>query len=498
MIYFPASLWDFATQSRHRRDVRCGLMPGVSLMIGLTLQGCAIGPDYIPPNLTLAAFHNPAGLPEKKSPSILAAPPLDRWWVGFKDRKLVAIVERALTENLDLAAAFARVHEARASAAGASAQLLPTVDFGADAAEQNQSLQSPLGKIARTFPGYRRNQQIYDVGPAASWEVDLFGGLQRGAAAASAEAQAAEAERYGTRITIAAEAADAYLQVRGYQARIAVARDQIEVNGHLLDLVRTRHNDEIATDREVAQTEALLSQARATIPLLRMGLEAQLNRLDVLMGAQPGTYARELVKENDIPRPPAITRTNAPADLLRRRPDIIAAERKLAASNERIGAAIADYYPKISLSGALGFESMSINRLLTSRAFQPVGAGALRWRLFDFGKIDAEVAQANGTYAEDLALYRQSVLKAAEDVEDAFVALTQYELREKELRNEVASLTRSRDLSEDAYKAGAITLTDVLDADRQLLAARDELASNRAEAARAAVRSFRALGGGWS
>jgi outer membrane protein TolC len=140
----------------------------------------------------------------------------------------------------------------------------------------------------------------------------------------------------------------------------------------------------------------------------------------------------------------------------------------------------------------------AVNRLLTSRAFQPVSAGALRWRLFDFGKVDAEVAQANGGYAEALALYRQSVLKATEDVEDAFVALTQYELREGELRGEVASLTRSRDLSEDAYKAGAIPLTDVLDADRQLLAARDDLENNRTEAARAAVRSFRALGGGWS
>ncbi len=141
---------------------------------------------------------------------------------------------------------------------------------------------------------------------------------------------------------------------------------------------------------------------------------------------------------------------------------------------------------------------MSVNQLLTSRAFQPIGAGALRWRLFDFGKIDAEVAQARGNHTEALLLYRQSVLKAAEDVEDAFSELTQSELREQELRAEVAALSRSRDLSENAYEAGAIPLTDVLDADRQLLAARDDLVNNRTESARAAVRSFRALGGGWS
>jgi NodT family efflux transporter outer membrane factor (OMF) lipoprotein len=298
--------------------------------------------------------------------------------------------------------------------------------------------------------------------------------------------------------TSRAEAADAYLQVRGYQARIAVARDQIEVSGRLLDLVRTQREREIASDREIAQTEALLHQARATIPLLRAGIEAQLNRLDVLMGTQPGTFAHELAAEGGIPRPPPITRTAGPVDLIRRRPDIIAAERRVAASNERIGAAISDYYPKISLSAALGFESMSINRLLTSSAFQPVGTGALRWRLFDFGKVDAEVAQARGADAEALLLYRQSVLKAAEDVEDAFAPLTPYELRENELREEVVSLTRARSLSENAYKNGAIPLIDVLDADRQLLTVRDDLESNRTEAARAAVHCFRALGGGWS
>jgi len=476
-----------------RRNIRYPLLFASSLMALSILQGCAVGPDYIAPNLTLSSFHQPAGLPAKKQ----SAPTLDHWWNGFKDRKLASIVERALSQNLDLAAAYARVHEAQAAASGAGALLLPTADLNAQAVEQNQSLQSPLGKIASNFPGYRRNQQVYDLGPAASWEIDVFGGLQRNAAAASAEAEAAEAERYGTRITVAAEAADAYLQVRGYQSRLKVAREQIEVNSRLLNLVKTRNTNQIATDREAAQAEALLRQARATVPLLQVGLATQLNRLDVLLGVQPGTYARELTKGSDIPRPPAITRTAGPVDLLRRRPDIIAAERRLAASNEKIGAAISDYYPKISLSGALGFESMSMNRFLTARSFQPVGAGALRWRLFDFGKIDAEVAQATGANAEALALYRQSVLKATEDVEDAFVSLTQYELRENELRGEVSSLTRSRDLSEDAYKAGAITLTDVLDADRQLLAARDDLESNRTEAARAAVRAFRALGGGW-
>jgi outer membrane protein TolC len=184
-------------------------------------------------------------------------------------------------------------------------------------------------------------------------------------------------------------------------------------------------------------------------------------------------------------------------DVLRRRPDIIAAERRLAASNERIGAAISDYYPKISLSGALGVDSLNSGHLFSSSAFQAVGVGALRWRLLDFGKIDAEVAQARGANAEALAVYRQAVLRAAEDVENSFSLLSQTEAYQSELQAQVQELVQARDLSEQAYRAGSITLTDVLDADRQLLAAQDELDASKADAARAAVVVFRALGGGW-
>lgn len=181
------------------------------------------------------------------------------------------------------------------------------------------------------------------------------------------------------------------------QARLAVAQDQIDTDAHLLELVKSRKRLGAADEREVAQAEALMRQARSTIPTLRVSLEAQLNRLDVLMGAQPGTYAAELNQNAAIiPDVPAISTGDQPVDVLRRRPDIIAAERHLAASNEQIGVAISDYYPKISLSGALGFDSMSTNHLFSAKSFQPIGTGALRWRLFDFGKVDAEVKQARG------------------------------------------------------------------------------------------------------
>jgi NodT family efflux transporter outer membrane factor (OMF) lipoprotein len=465
------------------------------LALSAGLAGCAVGPHYVRPATNLAPFHNLAGLGATKAE--YPAPPLETWWTGFNDPMLVTVVQRALDQNLDLAAAYARVGQARAAAAAAGAQLLPTADLEATGTALHQSVVSPFGLVGNGFPGYSRDQREYTVGAAASWEIDVSGGLRRGAAAATDELEAAEADQVGTRITVAGEAADAYLQVREYQARLTVAEQLIDTDTQLLQLVQVRRRVGVADDREVAQAEALLKQAKSTVPSLRVALEAQLNRLDVLMGAQPGTYAEELSKPGTIPGIPAIGGADQPLDVLRRRPDIIAAERRLASSNERIGVAISDYYPKISLSGALGFDSAKGGTLFNGQAFQPVGTGALRWRLFDFGKVEAEIAQSRGAYAEALADYRLTALKATEDIENALMELAQTQARLEELQGEVTSLTRARDLSERAYKAGAIPLTDVLNADSQLLVARDDMESTRADAARAAVGTFRALGGGW-
>ena len=469
---------------------------GFAIALGASLTGCAIGPNYQRPSVKLQPFHN--------APSVEArnvsrpAPVLDQWWTGFHDPELTRIVQRALDENLDLAAAMTRVQQARAAAQGAGAQRLPSGNLYAATTTLYQSTESMTGRFAANTPGYHRYQNYYDLGLAASWETDLFGSLKRGAEAATAEAQAAEASQTGTRITVAAEAADAYMQIRGAQARLVFAKDQIATDNHLVELVQQRRDAGVASDRELAQAQALLSQAKATVPLITVSLEAQLNRLDVLMGAQPGTYAAELTPVVDIAEVPAISGFGTPTDLLRRRPDVIAAERMVAASNAHIGQALADYYPKLSLSGIVGSQALAPAHLFEQQGFQPVSVVGLRWRLFDFGRVAAEVEQARGSNAEALLQYRSSVLHAAEDVEDAFSLLVQSENRRNEIVREIAELQRVRDRSEESYSAGVIPLTDVLDADRQLLVAKDDLAVARENAARAAVGSYRALGGGWT
>lgn len=462
----------------------------------LYLAGCAVGPKYRPPSAQLQPFHNAPAVAGRATD--LAAPPLDTWWMGFEDLELTRIVERALEQNLDLQAAVTRVEQARAVAREAGAKRLPAGTLNAQAEAFSQSLESQVGRYSAVLPGFNRNQAYYDLNVGATWEADIFGSLKRGAQAATAEAQAAEAAHMGTRVSIAADAADAYFQIRGAQIRIRLAKEQIETDEHLVQLVRQRKEAGIASDRELAQAEALLSQAKATLPPLAIILESQLNRIDVLLGVQPGTYAAELATPADIPAVPAISTAGPASFLLRRRPDIIAAERQVAASNARIGQALAEYYPKISLAGLIGNEGIAPGHLFKESTFQPSAVAGLRWRLFDFGRVDAEVKQARGANAEALLLYRNSVLRAAEDVEDAFNALSQSEARRDEVLREISALQRVRDLSQQSYTAGVIPLTDVLDADRQLLVAQDDLAVSRESAARSAVASFRALGGGWT
>ncbi|QWT21405.1 efflux transporter outer membrane subunit [Bacillus sp. NP157] len=473
--------------------MRTKLLP---LLFSLTLAGCTVGPDYVKPSLPVASTWNQQGALDQRV-AAAPAPTLDTWWNGFGDPELATIVSRVVAQNLDLAASAARVDQASAAAQHAHADRLPQGSLDGTAARLRQSERSPLGKLASPTPGYERNQTYEDLGVGASWELDLAGGLRRGDESANASYQAAEATHAGVRITLVAEAADAYFRVRGAQARIAIANEQIGNEQGLVDLVQLRLDHGLGTVREVAQAQALLLQAQATVPPLQAELDTQLNRLDVLMGAAPGTYAKEIASSTQPFQIPTVDGAGGPASLLRRRPDVIAAERELAASNARIGVALSQYYPSVSLSGLLGFASLDSGKLFTGSALQSQGALGLHWRLFDFGRVDAEVKQARGANAEALARYRGQMLKATEDVENAIVSLTQLEAQHAVLVNEVDAHVRARDAAQDAYKGGAVSLLEVLDEDRQLLGSRDLLARVHTDDARAAVSAFRALGGGW-
>ncbi|MEJ0064262.1 MAG: TolC family protein [Caulobacteraceae bacterium] len=236
---------------------------------------------------------------------------------------------------------------------------------------------------------------------------------------------------------------------------------------------------------------AELEGVRASIPpLTRPPSRPQLNRLDVLMGAQAGTYRAELVTPAATPAPPTLAPGDGPAELLRRRPDVLAAEQNLIAANARIGAAISDYYPKVSISGLLGIDSLTAAQMFTGGAVAHQIAAGFSWRLFDFGRVDAEVAGARGREAEALAAYRATVYRATEEVEDAFTDLAQQEARAQALQRQIDALGLARDQAQQAYQEGVTSLVEVRDADRELLTASDQLEQTRADADRAAVAAY--------
>lgn len=463
----------------------------------LLLAGCAVGPKYVSPvsSLPLAFQGGPA-----VEARVGAADSADlvSWWRSFNDPLLTSLVERGLAQNLDLQQASARVVQARAALKNANAALMPSGQISGQAGENYQSLQTPIGRIGSAFPQFERSSEIYELDLGASWELDLFGGRDAARDAARADWQASEAGAVAARLSVAAQIADTYVSVRMLQARLDVARSQLDTQQRLVDLVALQYRKGVAAELQLRQAEGALAQVRASVPALQNELDVAMNALDVLIGVQPGTTRAALATPAQIPTPPAISTAGGPAALLRRRPDIIAAERTLAASNARIGVAVAEYYPKFSLSGLLGTATTAAGGLFTGGATQANGIFGLRWRLFDFGRVDAEIRAAKGRNAEALAAYRLAVLRASQDVEDAFSTLVQQEARATSLAQGETSLERARGASFAAYKGGMASLIEVLDADRRLLETRDGAIQARAAAARGAIASFRALGGGWN
>ena len=474
-------------------------MPGYPFPLFLSinlLAGCAVAPDYEPPEVPVSPRFIARDAVENRQ--VQGKAELQSWWADFGDPLLTRIVNVALEQNLDLAQAAARVAQSRAALRQADAALLPAGDVKAQGARVYQSVETPLGQLLDATPGFDRSGSSYEVNLGASWEIDVFGGLKKGREAARAEYQASEAGAIATRLAVAAQTADVYVTLRGLQARIAIARQQVETRQRLLSTVRLQYEKGIAAELQLRQTEGLLAQVEAQIPVLEAGLDSAMNALDVLLGVPPGTYRAELSRVAPVPVAPSLAGTGTPAEMLRRRPDLIVAERRLAAANARIGVAIAEYYPKFSLGALLGSATaIGSGNLFSAGASQAQGVLGLRWRLFDFGRVDAQIAAARGQEAEALAAYRLAALRAAQEVEDAFSGLVRREAQAGILTQGESSLARARENALAAYQSGVVSLIEVLDADGNLLQVRDAKAQAQTEAARAAIASFRALGGGW-
>ena len=467
------------------------LLIGASLIAGCTTQAAYKTPDQ----LLSGNYTSQANTSLTSPPTTLK---LEAWWEGFNDPVLTELIEKALKENLDLAQAFARVEQSKAGNDAALAALLPSAHISGQAARSHQSIETPLGQVLNSSPKFNRNGNAYELNLAASWELDLFGSLREQRQGAIAEYQASEAAAVATRLTVEAQTANLYITIRGLQTRLEIAEKQVKTQEALLEKAKLLLSKGLLAEYQVHQAEGSLSQARAALPLLQTRLDAAMNGLDVILGVQPGTTRPTLLAATPIPTAPRIDHIGAPADLLRRRPDLIVAERKLAAANARVGVAVKEYYPQFSISALLGnATAISSKNLFTSGAEQSAGVLGLRWRLFDFGRINAEINQAKGQAAEAIANYKQSALRATEDVENAVSGVINSDTEVTTLTAGEVSIASARQSSYMAFQKGAASQIDVLQADEGVLRASDARAQAQAESALAAVALFKALGGGW-
>ncbi|WP_347557338.1 efflux transporter outer membrane subunit [Robbsia sp. KACC 23696] len=462
------------------------------------IAGCAVGPNYKTPTVSLPDHF--AGARDVTNRSALqTAPALSNWWEGFDDPELDHVIHVALAQNLDLAQAMARVDQIRAGVESARSALLPSANISAQASRNHLSLEDPVvAAEARSLPGYNRNAYDYAVGAEASWEIDLAGGLRRNAEAARADYEASQAAATAARLKVISTTADTYVLVRTLQARLNLAQEEMSTQRERVKLIGLLATRGLAPQTQLKQAQASYAAVFATVPALQTGLVSARNALDVLMGRNPGTPDAQLDALAPIPNAPAISTATGPAELLRRRPDIIAAERQLAASNARIGVALSDYYPKFSLSALAGSTTTVGGHLFESPANEAFGVFGLRWRLFDFGRVDAEVRAARGRNAEALAAYRQSVLQASADVENAFSALAKYDEQQQVLKNGEASLAEARASIATGYQAGHNSQLDLLSADAQLQQIQEARIVAQSSTVRSAIETFNALGGGWS
>lgn len=454
-------------------------------IVALFLAGCAlptVGPDYHPPDLDLPqAWSATPGSPEQADRS------LARWWTQFADPQLDWLIEQALAGSLDLKLAQARLQQARASRQLSAAGFYPTLSAAVDGKRSKNS--------AAVSPQPTRT--LYDAGFDAAWELDLFGGNRRGLEAATADLEASRASADNARVSLLAEVARNYVELRADQRRIAIARDNLASQDETLRITEWRYQAGLARASEVEQAKTSRAQTRAGIPDLEVALAAAENRLAVLLGRHPGELHQRLAGTQPLPAVPDTVAAGIPADVLRQRPDLIAAERSLAAETARVGQKLAQRFPSLTLSGSFGWQAYSLAALGGGGTIARALGGTLAASLFDGGRLKSQVAIQSAVQEQALLSYQGSVLAALEEIENALQAYAAGRERVDARRAAAESARNAAELSRNLYQSGLADFQQVLETQRTQLSAEDSLATADAALRTALITLYKALGGGW-
>ena len=462
--------------------------------------GCTVGPNYQRP-----AERVPPSFAEAGQSGSLSDVDLASWWTGFKDPELDKLVARALAQNLDVETAVARIREARASEVVAGSAALPEIDAQGSASRQRISENAiPIppgaggagGGNSATFglPGSEFN--TFRAGFDASWEIDLFGKTRRSVEAARARTATAVWSRRDVQVSVAAEVADAYLNLRTLQQRLEIAQTEIGRQQRSLQLVGARARGGLVTGQDLAQQQSELRAAEAAVPQLKAQAEAQVHALGVLTGATPETLIAELSSSAGMPAPPVVP-PGLPSGLLRRRPDIRAAEQSLHAATADIGVATADLYPKFSLSAVPALVSTTLAKLLEWGSRSYTASASLDWPIFNGGRTRANIAVANAQQEQAVLSYRKTILRALQDVEDALSNVDSDRRQIASLAAAGASASRAEEIARTRYRGGLVTYSEVLQAQANRISLENQLIQARGLLGRDTVALFKALGGGW-
>ena len=477
---------------------------GTVFAAAVVLVGCAVGPNYKQPEMHPTTQFSEIGSATQPIASTQAVAPAtrpdyQRWWETLNDSTLNGLIKRAVQSNPNLLSAEARIRESRANRGFVASGLFPQLSATGSYATQQESQNLPgFSEIANQgFAIAGLKSDLWQAGFDMSWELDIFGQTRRELESANYSLQAAFWDQRDVLVSLLAEVAADYIQLRGEQRELEIANVNLQSQQQTLDLTQRKAEGGLVPYLDVAQQQAQVATTASTIPSFEAAIRLSIHHLGILLGEDPGALSAELSPEAPIPVGPGSVPPSIPADLLRRRPDVRSAERQLAAATANIGVAVGDLFPKVNLTGNFG-QASATPKALFDYASQTFSLGpTINWDIFDAGKVISNIKVMKARQVEALQAYRTVVLQSFSDVDDSLVTLNREQVRLEALRQSVQANQRAVDLSMELFQKGSADFLSVLDAQRSLFAAQDQMAVSEEAVSTDLVALYKALGGGW-